>query len=151
MYYKEKGDVLTCGDFNACTADKLDVITHDTQKYLPLFDSYSVDNTTRVRRSHDTVLDTRGKELLEFCIQNQLRIMNGRCLGDIFGHYTCFNPLGPSTVDYLLAAEKISKQLLSFKVSEFIPTLSDCHCKISWEISWQISTFFTHQIRGKIA
>lgn len=134
LYYKEKGDVLICGDFNARTADKLDVITDDTSKYLPLFDSYSVDNTTRVRRSHDTVIDTRGKELLEFCIQNQLRIMNGRCLGDIFGHYTCFNPLGQSTVDYLLASEKITNQLLYFKVSEFIPTLSDCHCKISWEI-----------------
>lgn len=58
-YYKEKGDVLICDDFNARTADKLDVITDDTSKYLPLFNSYSVDNTTRERRSHDTVLDTR--------------------------------------------------------------------------------------------
>ena len=56
------------------------------------------------------------------------------CLGDIFGYYTCFNPLGQSTVDYLLAAEKITKQLIYFKVSEFIPTRSDCHCKISREI-----------------
>lgn len=59
LYYKEKGDVLICGDFNARNADKLDVITDDTPKYLPLFDSYSVDNTTRVRRSHVTVIDTR--------------------------------------------------------------------------------------------
>ena len=26
--------------------------------------------------------------------------------GDIFGYFTCFNPLGQSTVDYLLASEK---------------------------------------------
>ena len=134
LYYKGKGDVLMCGDFNARTATELDVIINDSSKYIPLFNSYKIDNTTRVRRSHDTVLDTRGKELLEFCIENQLRIMNGRCLGDIFGHFTCFNPLGQSTVDYLLASEKITNQILYFKVSDFIPILSDCHCKISWEI-----------------
>jgi hypothetical protein len=42
--------------------------------------------------------------------------------------------LGQSTVDYLLASENIIKQILYFKVSDFIPILSDCHCKITWEI-----------------
>ena len=99
-----------------------------------MFDSYKIDNTTNVRNNHDTVVDTRGKELLDLCIANQLRIMNERCIGDIFGHYACFNPLGQSTVDYLLASENIIKQILYFKVSDFIPILSDCHCKITWEI-----------------
>ena len=134
LNYKEKGDVMICGDFNARTGTELDVITDDTSKYLPLFDSYKIDNTTRVRQNHDTVLDARGRDLLEFCIENQMRIMNGRCMGDIFGHFTCFNPLGQSTVDYLLASENITNQILYFKVSDFIPILSDCHCKISWEI-----------------
>lgn len=30
LYYKEKGDYLICGDFNARNADKLDAFTDDT-------------------------------------------------------------------------------------------------------------------------
>ena len=63
-----------------------------------------------------------------------MRIINGRCTGDLFGDYTCFNSHGQSTVDYLISSEKLFSQILYFNVSEFISTLSDCHCKISWEI-----------------
>jgi len=82
LNFKTKVDILICGDFNARTATEPDFISDDTPKYLPLSDSYNVDNTIRIRNNHDTVLDTRGKELLEFCIGNQLRIMNGRGIGD---------------------------------------------------------------------
>ncbi len=122
------------GDFNARTASEQDYIENDSPKCLPLFDSYKNDDTVRVRNSNDVVLDTRGKELFELCISNELRIVNGRCIGDIFGNFTCFNPLGQSTVDFLLTSESIFAQILYFKVSNFIPFLSDCHCKISWEI-----------------
>ena len=103
-------------------------------KYFPLFDSYKNDDTARARNSNDVVLDTRGKELLELCKSNQLRIANGRCIGDIFGNFTCFNPLGQSTVDFLLTSESFFSQILYFKVSNFILFLSGCHSKISWEI-----------------
>ena len=39
-----------------------------------------------------------------------------------------------STVNFLLTTESIFSQILYFKVSNFIPFLSDCHCKISCEI-----------------
>ena len=42
--------------------------------------------------SHDSHIDTRGKELLDMCISNQLRILNGRTFGDSFGAYTCYKP-----------------------------------------------------------
>jgi hypothetical protein len=84
LNFKGKGDILVCGDFNARTGTELDVIRDDTTKYLPLFDSCKIDNTTNVRNNHDTVVDTRRKELHDLCIANQLRIMNGRCIGDIF-------------------------------------------------------------------
>ena len=132
--YKAKGEVMICGDFNARTASEVDFISQDSPKYLPLFDSYKNDDTMRVRNNNDVVLDTRGKELLELCICNQLRIANGRCFGDIFGKYTCFNPSGQSTVYYLLIFEGILSHILYYRVSDFIPLFSDCHCKISWEI-----------------
>ena len=38
-------------------------------------------------------------------------------------------------VDYVLVSENILEQILLFHVSSFVPTLSDCHCKLEWEIS----------------
>lgn len=66
LNFKGKGDILVCGDFNALTGTELDVIRDDTTKYLPLFDSYKIDNTTNVRNNQDS----RGKELIDLCIDN---------------------------------------------------------------------------------
>ena len=37
-------------------------------------------------------------------------------------------------VDYVLASQSLSDQFLFFNVSPFKATLSDCHCKLSWNI-----------------
>jgi hypothetical protein len=37
-------------------------------------------------------------------------------------------------MDYLITNERLLNQLLYFKVSDFLPLHSDCHCKSSWEI-----------------
>jgi hypothetical protein len=52
---------------------------------------------------------------------------NGRVLGDMLGHYTCYTPNGASVVDYVMVSEGILDQVLYFKVTNFIPTLSDAH------------------------
>jgi hypothetical protein len=87
-----------------------------------------------LRKCHDDVLDERGKELIDLCITYQMRIVNGRCIGDLLGNFTCFNTQGQSTMEYLITNEKLLNQLLYFKVSDFLQLHSDCHCKISWEI-----------------
>jgi hypothetical protein len=38
-------------------------------------------------------------------------------------------------VDYNIVSENALKNILYFKISEFNPTLSDCHCKLEWEMS----------------
>ena len=38
-------------------------------------------------------------------------------------------------VDYTIVSENALKNILYFKISEFNPTLSDCHCKLEWEMS----------------
>lgn len=83
----------------------------------------------------DSKIDTRGKELLDFCIIHQFRVLNGRTLGDLQGNYTCYTPNGESVVDYAIVSEGTLDDILYFRVSDFIPTLSDCHCKIEWEMS----------------
>ncbi|VDI75921.1 Hypothetical predicted protein [Mytilus galloprovincialis] len=132
--YKSKGDILFCGDLNARTSTEEDYIAQDSSRYLPLFESYKPDNQIRFRKNCDETLDSRGKEIIDLCISNQMRVVNGRCMGDLLGHFTCFNTHGQSTVDYLIANERLFNQILYFRVSEFVSTFSDCHCKISWEI-----------------
>ena len=99
-----------------------------------MFDSYKPDDKIKLRKCHDDVLDERGKELIDLCITYQMRIVNGRCIGDLLGNFTCFNTQGQSTMEYLITNEKLLNQLLYFKVSDFLQLHSDCHCKISWEI-----------------
>lgn len=33
-------------------------------------------------------IDSRGNDLVDLCICQQLRILNGRIIGDLFGKYT---------------------------------------------------------------
>ena len=54
---------------------------------------------------------------------------------DMLGHYTCYTPNGASVVDYVMVSEGIQDQVLHFKVTDFIPTLSDAHCKLEWTMS----------------
>jgi hypothetical protein len=58
-----------------------------------------------------TNIDQRGKELLNLCICNQIRILNGRVLGEMFGNYTCDTSNGSSVVDYVLVSENILEQM----------------------------------------
>ena len=94
---------------------------------------YVADNS-RIRYSRDSKLDSRGKELLDFCIGNNLRILNGRILGDSLGNFTCFNVHGQSVVDYVIASEEVLSHVLTFKVSSFNHFLSDTHCKLSFKL-----------------
>ncbi|VDH99461.1 Hypothetical predicted protein [Mytilus galloprovincialis] len=77
------GDILLVGDLNARTGSEKDYIDGDSTSHVPLFDeNYDVDCFTEERVSKDLITDSRGKNLLEFCIGNQLRILNGRMCGD---------------------------------------------------------------------
>lgn len=104
-------------------------------KFLPLFNTYPIDKNVMYRMSKDSKIDKRGKELLDFCKGYQLRILNGRTLGDMQSNFTCYTPNGTSVVDYAVVSESALKSILCFSVSDFIPTLSDCHCRLDWELS----------------
>ena len=98
------------------------------------YQGYAVDLPSTPRVSKDAILDTRGKSMHDFCIGNQIRILNGRCFGDMFGRYTCYTPNGASVVDYTMVSESILHKVLNFYVSDFLATMSDCHSKLSWAI-----------------
>ncbi|VDI55386.1 Hypothetical predicted protein, partial [Mytilus galloprovincialis] len=68
-------------------------------------------------------------------LHGHIYVTSARVLGDTFGNFTCYTPNGASVVDYVAVSEEILENVLYFKVSRFIPTLSDCHCKLEWELS----------------
>jgi len=139
IFDQKYGNILLCGDFNARVASEMDFIVQDSNFYTPLYQSYVIDKQFLERKSRDEKLDSRGRDLLDLCISNQIRILNGRFLGDTFGSYTCYTPNGASTVDYVLVSKDILNQILHFRVCNFIPTLSDCHCLLEWSLSAKYS------------
>lgn len=48
------------------------------------------------------MLNNQGQQLLDLCIASQLRILNGRYIGERLGNLTCYKANGASTVDYTL-------------------------------------------------
>ena len=118
------------GDFNARVGTHNDYIGDDNDKHLPLDQDYTLDTIPNPRNSLDTTTDIRGKHLLEICIGAQLRILNGRKLGDSAGYHTSFQYNGCSVVDYGICSESLLNAIPYFKVHHFIGSLSD-HCMVS--------------------
>jgi hypothetical protein len=133
--YGNQGDIIIAGDLNARIGNERDFILDDGTPHIPIdIGSYRVDATAADRFGCDIVVDTRGKDILELCISNQLRVLNGRTFGDSTGKYTCFNYAGCSVVDFFILSEQLLEDILYMSVSDFIPLLSDCHCKISMKL-----------------
>ena len=124
--YSKIGDIMLMGDINARTSNAPDYICGDSDIAIPIY----IDDTIPPRNSLDRVLDNRGKHLLEICIQSHLCILNGRCLGDTLGNFTCHNYNGSSVVDYSIVSETLYKNIIYFNVEKFNGSLSD-HCMIN--------------------
>ena len=132
--YKSKGEIILMGDINARTGTNIDHIANDESNYLPLDSDYTLDTHITSRTNQDTCTDERGKHLLEICIAGQLRILNGRKLGDSLGCYTCHKYNGSSTVDYGICSYTLFSEVTYFKVHNFQGTVSD-HNMISLAIN----------------
>jgi exonuclease III len=74
--YNEKGDIILMGDFNARTGSEEDLIISDDTSHVPLSDNqYVIDTAVGKRSSHDSHIDTRGKELLDMCISLTVKML----------------------------------------------------------------------------
>ena len=92
---------MLIGDFNARPgAHKQDII-NDGNDGIQVPDTYIPDNTLN-RTSCDDKVNKYGRKLLNICSSNQMRFLNGRCLGDFTGNYTCWQWNGASVVDYVI-------------------------------------------------
>ena len=86
------------------------------------------------RHSQDSVtVNSRGRNLLEICTALNLRIFNGRIVGDLEGKKTCFHYNGSSVVDYVIGSKAILQNVRYLIVNPLMPHLSD-HCHVTYAI-----------------
>jgi hypothetical protein len=119
------------GDMNARTGNESDFIENEFHNQnIPLFENYLPDSDIIDRFSRDHTILPRVRVLNDICIHTGVRILNGRCAGDLTGNLTCHNYRGSSTVDYGLVYEGLLKKVIFFTVHKFLPIFSD-HSQIS--------------------
>ena len=125
---KSKIPVILCGDFNARTGNMLDYIPHTCDKHVS---DVLNDFTTQInkhRRNSDSEYNSHGKKLIGLCLENNLRIANGRCLGNSFGKCTFFSCQGgKSLIDYSVVSDFFF-QHLNCLIIKPLTHLSD-HCQ----------------------
>ena len=134
MKFKSIYNICLLGDFNARTAKLLDYIVNDDDRYVDIPVDYIMDVGNTKRNNSDQCTNVFGNRLLELCRASEIRIVNGRKLGDTSGKKTCYQWNGCSTVDYLLADTSTFSHIQTFQVMNLIPHLSD-HCPISTVIN----------------
>lgn len=81
-----------------------------------------------VRNNMDIVKNNYGNQLLEFCKNNNLFILNGRVNGDKVGMLTCKQT---SVVDYCISSVDFLPFIYFLHVLDFSSLYSDVHCPIS--------------------
>lgn len=74
-----------------------------------------------------------GKSMIELCNSSQLRILNGRTIGDFVGKSTYFNYNGVTINDYCICSASFMKMVVNFQVGNVYPLISD-HCPITVNI-----------------
>ena len=130
--YSTQGEVMVCGDFNARTGGLSDYILNDavTENFedCPTPPGYCPDYPIK-RNQLDSKSNFHGSLLTDLCKSSQLRIVNGRFLGDSLGYFTFFNMNGKSTVDYTIVTQSLLHNIRNFVVNP--PTYLSDHCLIS--------------------
>lgn len=129
------------GDFNSRTATKDDFIKVDNYLTDKFGYDYSENENNLImthflqnqifkeRKNRDTIVNSYGNMMLDFCKNANLFILNGR-FGKIEQNmsFTCQNR---STVDYVLCTSYSFSMLKDLTVLDFNNMFSDAHCPIS--------------------
>ncbi|MCU7800554.1 MAG: reverse transcriptase family protein [gamma proteobacterium symbiont of Lucinoma myriamae] len=142
--YSCNGNVMIMGDMNAhINVNDYDFIHNESTDSLDDFipSNYSIDNVHRIRNSYlPQVTNDYGKIILDLCIASQLRILNGRTLGDTRGKATFHGYNGSAIDDYCICSAGMLSDICSFSVCDFDISFSD-HSPIMVNIQ----SYFCHQ------
>ena len=130
LQFVDNEQITLAGDFNARTGSLPDYIVNDDDTFCPVPDIYSADPAMCTRINRDRNVCAYGNRLLELCQKSNLRILNGRKIGDSIGNLTCHKYNGSSTVDYFIGSTKLFSNVRYMKVHDWLPCSSD-HCPVS--------------------
>ena len=125
---------MLASDFNGrVNTSDLDYIAYDCTSHVNLPTDYFPDKVSLNRNPRDqSTTDEHGKMILDLCHSAQLRILNGRTLGDSLGDFTCYRYNGSSVVDWWLVDYNLLDSVVFFRVESLSP-LSD-HCQLSMSV-----------------
>jgi hypothetical protein len=143
--YSDLGSCFVCGDFNARTSREPDYCADDNSPIADLCSDYITDLPIDRNNSDPHQVNNYGKQLLSLCKTAGLRILNGRSLGDYFGHCTCYSHTGqPSVIDYMLASVNMLSSVDHFHVHD--PNDISIHCMLSTTLS----TGYFHTVQTNV-
>ncbi|CAG2194702.1 unnamed protein product [Mytilus edulis] len=155
-FLSSKGNFLLMGDFNSRVSNYSDFVANDENNInlthiLP--DNYKSDFQL-TRKSQDKIINPQGRDLLDLCVSAQLRILNGRFIGDLLGNMTFFSMKGCSVVDYAITSESLLSSVNYFivktpsyfsdhnqivthlKCDGKLPNINNINKKIDFEFKW---------------
>ena len=118
---RNSGDIILCGDFNSRIADDPGLLENEddkTTEHIPLPHDYTPDKLI-IRISQDMQRNPLCKVFLSLIMDNRLKILNGRTLGDLSGALTCINYNGCSVVDYFAISHSLSPLVETLTVLPF--------------------------------
>lgn len=148
--YSCHGDIIIMGDLNShINKNELDFITNEVDDnlddFLPV--NYVADSVQKIRNT-EVAQSTNGygKLVIDLCSEAQLRILNGRTLGDSRGKITFLNHNGTSIDDYCICSSEFLPNIVKFNVGDFEPTISD-HRPITVNILSQFRKDFLHDLK----
>ena len=148
--FSEDENIILGGDFNSKTSTLNDIDDttdfYDNNNHEEPFFSFENSNQTYYFMHYNNLSSKRctqdtdrpnsyGYKLIDFCKNNNLIILNGRCRDDKYvGKTTCKDK---SVIDYIIISTDSNLSIEDFEVYEFSPLLSDVHCPISITVSFK--------------
>ena len=83
-------DISFLGDFNSRLGNKFrNYIVSDSNDFLPIDNTLQTDSSSFTHRYiQDKNTNISGKHLADLCMINNLKILNGRKIGELVGKYT---------------------------------------------------------------
>jgi exonuclease III len=107
--FSSRGNVITLGDFNARTNKLDDFVSSEGSDLIHDTSENSLHPTER--QNFDSTVNNNGKKLIEICKNCDLRILNGRTMGDSLGRPTFHGQNGTSVVDYIICNQNLVQNI----------------------------------------
>ena len=128
-YSGENIPILFTGDLNGRTGVVDDIYRDDGKtdhNPIPIPNTFV---NLPIRKNCDNIVNSHGKKIIYLCHTLDLKILNGRMIGDAIGNFTHLNSnMGESTIDYSICNKKMYECVDNFMVLP-LNELSD-HSKI---------------------